>query len=94
MECKEEENTRDAQNGTQAFQPYFIIWAASSESLSLEMLKAIAFVLFIPPQRLGDESTAKSFRRRKWKVEPGDTLGQSVPQSNSVLLPCCSQSLI
>lgn len=26
MELKEEENARDGQNGTQAFQPYFTIW--------------------------------------------------------------------
>lgn len=28
MECKEEKNARDGQNGTQAFQPYFIIWGS------------------------------------------------------------------
>lgn len=39
--------------------------AASSESFSLEMLRAITFVLFILPQRLGDESTEKSFRMKK-----------------------------
>lgn len=39
--------------------------AASSDSLSLEMLRAITFVLFILPQRLGDESTGKSFRTKK-----------------------------
>lgn len=38
--------------------------AASSESLSLEMLRAIIFVIFILPQRLGDESTEKSFRMK------------------------------
>lgn len=39
--------------------------AASSECYSLEMLRAITFVLFILPQRLGDESTEKTFRMKK-----------------------------
>lgn len=76
------------------FSPVLSSGAASSESPSLEMLKAIPFVLFILPQRLRDESTAKSFRMRKWKIELGDTPGQAVPQSSSAPLPYCSQSLI
>ena len=38
------------------FSPILSSGAASSESASLEMLRAITFVLFILPQRLGDES--------------------------------------
>lgn len=53
----------------------------SSESLSLQMLAAITFVLFILPQRLGDESTEKSSRMKKLKLKLCDTPGQFVLQS-------------
>lgn len=46
------------------FSPILSSGAASSQSLSLEMLRAITFVLFILPQRLRDESTEKSFRMK------------------------------
>lgn len=46
------------------FSPILSSRAASSQSPSLEMLRAITFVLFILPQRLGDESTEKSFRMK------------------------------
>lgn len=45
------------------------------------MLAAITFVLFILPQRLGDESTEKSFRMKKPKLEFCDIPGQFVLQS-------------
>lgn len=73
------------------FSPILSSGAPSSESLSLEMLRAITFVLFILPQRLGDESAEKSFRMKKLKVEIGDIPGQFVLQSEqhslSLLLP-------
>lgn len=46
------------------FSPILSSGAASSQSLSLEMLRAITFVLFILPERLRDESTEKSFRTK------------------------------
>jgi len=45
------------------------------------MLAAITFVLFILPQRLGDESTEKSFRMKNPKLEFCDIPGQFVLQS-------------
>ena len=63
------------------FSPILSCGAASRESLSLEMRRAITFVLFILPQRLGDESTEKSFRMKKLKLEIGDIPGQFVLQS-------------
>lgn len=46
------------------FRPMSSSEAASNESLSLEMPRAIIFVTSILPQRLGNESTKKSFRMK------------------------------
>lgn len=69
------------------FRPISSSEAASNESLSLEIPGAIIFVISILPQRLGNESTKKSFRMKNWNLNYTISLDTLFCNQNSFCFP-------